>query len=39
MRTLSHLFESNKAWAGRIRQQDSDFFVNLSPQQSQPWDE
>jgi carbonic anhydrase len=34
MRTLSHLFANNKAWAGRIRQQDPDFFVKLSRQQS-----
>ncbi len=34
MRTLSHLFESNKAWADRIRQQDPDFFLKLSRQQS-----
>jgi carbonic anhydrase len=34
MRTLSHLFESNRAWAGQIRQQDPDFFRNLSRQQS-----
>src|SRR5512140_3109420 len=34
MRTLAHLFESNKAWAERIRQQDPEFFVNLSRQQS-----
>jgi carbonic anhydrase len=34
MRTLSHLFENNKAWAARIRQQDPDFFVKLSRQQS-----
>ncbi len=33
MRTLSHLFENNKAWAGRIRQQDPDFFLKLSRQQ------
>jgi carbonic anhydrase len=33
MRTLRHLFESNKAWAGQIRKQDPDFFVNLSRQQ------
>jgi carbonic anhydrase len=33
MRTLKHLFEQNKAWAERIRQQDPDFFVNLSRQQ------
>jgi carbonic anhydrase len=33
MRTLNHLFENNKAWAGRIRQQDPDFFLKLSRQQ------
>ena len=33
MRTLRHLFDNNKSWAGRIRQQDPDFFVNLSRQQ------
>jgi carbonic anhydrase len=32
--TLSHLFESNKAWAGRIRREDPDFFLKLSRQQS-----
>jgi carbonic anhydrase len=34
MRTLSHLFDNNKVWAGRIRQQDPDFFLKLSHQQS-----
>jgi carbonic anhydrase len=34
MRTLSHLFENNKAWAERLRQQDPDFFLQLSRQQS-----
>jgi carbonic anhydrase len=34
MRTLSHLFDNNRAWAGRIRLQDPDFFVKLSRQQS-----
>ena len=34
MRTLNHLFENNRAWAGRIRQQDPDFFLKLSRQQS-----
>lgn len=34
MKTLSHLFENNKAWVERIRKQDSDFFVQLSLQQS-----
>jgi carbonic anhydrase len=33
MRTLSHLFENNKTWAGHIRQQDPDFFLKLSQQQ------
>jgi hypothetical protein len=33
MRTLSHLFENNKEWAGRIRQQAPDFFTRLSRQQ------
>ncbi len=34
MRTLSHLFEKNKAWAERIRQQDPEFFVKLAHQQA-----
>src|SRR5438270_5818721 len=34
MRTLKHLFDNNKAWAGRIRQQDPEFFLKLSRQQS-----
>ena len=34
MGTLSHLFEYNKAWAGRILEQDPDFFLKLSRQQS-----
>ena len=33
MRTLSHLFENNRVWAGEIRQQDPDFFLELSRQQ------
>jgi carbonic anhydrase len=33
MQTLNHLFDNNKAWAGRIRQQDPDFFMKLSRQQ------
>jgi carbonic anhydrase len=33
METLSHLFESNKAWAERIRKQDPEFFLKLSRQQ------
>ena len=32
-RTLSHLFDSNKAWAERIREQDPEFFLKLSRQQ------
>jgi carbonic anhydrase len=34
MRTLSLLFKNNTAWAKRIREQDPDFFRNLSEQQS-----
>ena len=34
MQTLGHLFENNKAWAERIRQQDPEFFRDLSQQQS-----
>src|ERR1700716_1431833 len=34
MRMLNHLFENNQAWAGRIREQDPDFFLKLSRQQS-----
>lgn len=34
MRVLSHLFESNRAWADKIRAQDPEFFVKLSGQQS-----
>ncbi len=34
MPTLKHLFDSNKAWAGRIRKLDPDFFTKLSQQQS-----
>jgi len=33
MRSLSHLFDNNKAWARRIREQDPDFFLKLSRQQ------
>jgi carbonic anhydrase len=33
MRTLTHLFENNKAWARRIREQDPEFFTKLSQQQ------
>jgi carbonic anhydrase len=34
MRKLTHLFESNRAWADRIRARDPDFFPTLSRQQS-----
>ncbi len=34
MRSLDHLFQSNQAWARRIREQDPDFFRKLSGQQS-----
>jgi carbonic anhydrase len=34
MRTLTQLFENNKTWAGRLRQQDPEFFLKLSRQQS-----
>jgi carbonic anhydrase len=34
MKTLSHLFQNNRVWAEQIRQQDPDFFRNLSRQQS-----
>src|SRR5277367_6554733 len=34
MPKLSELFENNKAWARRITQQDPDFFLKLSRQQS-----
>ncbi len=34
MRTLSHLFENNRAWSENIRRQDPDFFVTLARQQS-----
>ncbi|MFN2476159.1 MAG: carbonate dehydratase [Chthoniobacterales bacterium] len=33
-RTLSHLFEKNRAWAARIQQQDPNFFRELSQQQA-----
>lgn len=34
MDALQHLFESNKAWAERIRRSEPDFFVELSRQQA-----
>jgi carbonic anhydrase len=33
MRSLSHLFENNRAWSERIRRSDPDFFARLSRQQ------
>jgi carbonic anhydrase len=33
MSNLKHLFESNRAWAGRILKQDPDFFSKLCQQQ------
>ena len=34
MRSLTHLFESNRAWSQRIREQDPEFFRKLSRQQA-----
>jgi carbonic anhydrase len=34
MRTLSHLFENNRNWAAQIREQDPNFFSQLSQQQA-----
>jgi len=34
MRTLDQLFDNNRKWAGRIREQDPEFFLNLARQQS-----
>jgi carbonic anhydrase len=34
MRTLKHLFDTNRDWAENIRQQDPQFFQKLSQQQS-----
>ena len=33
MKTLPHLFERNRAWAQRIREQDPEFFEKLARQQ------
>ncbi len=33
MRSLSHLFENNRAWSERIRRTDPEFFTRLSRQQ------
>jgi len=34
MRTLSRLFERNRAWADRLRAEDPEFFANLAAQQA-----
>ena len=34
MKSLKHLFENNRTWAARIRQQDPQFFAKLAVQQS-----
>ncbi len=34
MGMLNHLFDNNKAWASRIREQQPEFFLKLSQQQS-----
>jgi carbonic anhydrase len=34
MQSLDHLFANNNTWAGRLRKEDPDFFVELSRQQS-----
>lgn len=34
MKKLQHLFDSNRAWADKIKQQDPDFFSELSKQQA-----
>ncbi|MEK7684790.1 MAG: carbonate dehydratase [Verrucomicrobiota bacterium] len=34
MKELSHLFANNRAWAGKIRAEDPDFFTKLSRQQA-----
>jgi len=34
MKTLSHLFESNRVWAHSIREQDPEFFEKLARQQA-----
>ena len=33
MRSLSHLFENNRAWSERLRRSDPEFFARLSRQQ------
>ena len=37
MRSLSHLFENNRAWASEIVAREPDFFARLSQQQSPPY--
>ena len=34
MHALQQLFDNNRAWADRIRQQDPNFFLKLSRQQA-----
>ncbi len=34
MKTLKHLFDNNRAWANRLREQDPDLFLNLAREQS-----
>src|SRR5687768_569866 len=34
MKSLSYLFERNRAWADRMREEQPDFFENLANQQS-----
>ena len=34
MKTLQHLFDSNRIWSERIRRQDPEFFQKLAQQQS-----
>ena len=34
MQDLNHLFDNNKAWAERLREEDPNFFLQLSQQQS-----
>jgi carbonic anhydrase len=34
MRSLTHLFASNRAWAARVREQQPEFFENLARQQN-----
>ena len=34
MRSLTHLFENNRAWSARVRGEQPDFFQKLARQQS-----